>query len=408
MMKKVTAFSLLFLLSVPILNMQTYLSFAMHGKYVWMLVLPVTLLLMIFTKGKADWNWFLTELKPWLPLIFVGLLLVCIHGKFSGTNILSKLLIILLAFAVLKQQVSISKTIFFRVCALNSLAISVLGGVQVWILGYPMPGYDLNQNIFAGSAILIGGCSSLSAVIAESSVSKFEKSFYLVAGLLAVVTAICTECRTVLICLIPLILISVYAIAKRFKVSLTKMFIFSIVLLIGISSGIYANSGLVERIQLIIPEITQWVNGQSGTASTSIGIRLAMYKFAFTEIFPSSPWVGVGDLPGREIAKLFNYSGIVSSFVPNWTHFHNDCIQMLVTGGLLLLCAGFATFFLLLGKSNLNPLALWLLFCGFCFGITEIFLFRQNSFISFVILWSFYRLLAKGDSLCILQCRKNS
>lgn len=88
---------------------------------------------------------------------------------------------------------------------------------------------------------------------------------------------------------------------------------------------------------------------------------MAMWKFAFGDILPSCPFFGVGRMEGSQIAKLFDYHQIDPAYISNWTHFHNDIVQMLVSGGGLQFLGGAGTLILLYRSARKSVPLLWLL-----------------------------------------------
>ena len=385
----------LLLLSVSLyfLNATSYFRPLRYGKYLWLCTLPICLLTLAIGKTKFNKDFMVQQIKPWLPLFLAGIILFFYHGNFSGANVLGKFLILLLVFSLLVSTITLRLQTLFRINAFNCIVLSTLGFIQTHYLGYYVPGWDVNQNIFAGVIVLLGGFSCLSSFSQnqQEKISNIERCLYFLAGVAAIITAISTGCRTVFFTLIALLPLSIYSIKKYFQLPMRKVLLLAVLPFILLGIIILSDDLLVQRIRLILPEISQWTNNQQDIVSTSIGIRLSMYQIALFEIFPQFPLLGMGDLSGKEIANILGIHSITESYVNNWTHFHNDFLQMLVTGGICFVCLGILTFLWLLLNTKLNVLLLWLLGCGFLFGLTEVFFFRQNTFICFCTLWLFYQ-----------------
>lgn len=388
-------YAVLISISIYFLNATSYIQSLRYGKYLWLVTLPLVFLALTVNRLKFNKSFFMQEITPWIPIFLSGAVLFIIHGNFSGSNILGKLFILLMAFSLLVSHVKLNTKILFWVNAINCLLLTCLGWIQVSFLGFQVPGQDVNQNIFAGVIVLLGGFSCLSSFHNNqaSQLSPTDRAIFFIIGTISVITAILTGCRTVFLTLIVLLPLLAYSFIRFTNISKSKRFIIGLVLIIVVINFtlITNNDLLTQRIGKIIPEIVQWQSQQENVVSTSIGIRLSMYQIAIFDIFPKFPFFGMGDLSGEEIANILNIKSIVQSHINNWTHFHNDVLQMLVTGGLCFVMSASFVFLLLLKKALGNPLLLWLLGCGAMFGLTEIFFFRQNTFICFCTLWLFYQ-----------------
>ncbi len=355
-----------------------------HGKYLWKIVLPISLIALLLLWKEYKWKALIKECEPWFPLLFSSLVIFAVYGTWPAGRSLEAVGITLLAITILSQLKLISLRYFYWVNALTCVLLFSSGLIDVLVLGKHVPGETINQNIFAGVAVTVSGFSLISSFDRSINLRSFERKFFACAGILALAITIATQCRTVLLPIALLLLLvwngSVKSLGKGSAIALIALS------LSFLSIVIYFNPGLVVKLYKIIPEISEWLSSNN-VAQSSIGIRLEMYSFALTEVFPSHPFIGLGISDGSSVAAMFGDVRINEEFVRHWAHFHNDAIQMLVSGGLLQCVAAISTCFLLWRRSGKNVLILWLLACGILFGLTEIFFFRRNTFVCFLTLY---------------------
>lgn len=379
---------LLVSLCLFVFNAMPYPNFLRHGKYLWKLCIPLILLLLILDRRLFDREFAKCNLYPWLPIIIANLVLLFVHGNLPAGTPLGNLAIVIIAGALLSRAELITFEGLFKVNVATCFVLIMSGVLDVFVFNRAVPGELINQNIFAGVAILLGGFLILGC-FELNLVDKRIKVLGLSIGVATVVLALSTQCRTALLCGFVLVIMVLFFAFKNYGLKKTIAMAFFI-LFIAFAYFVFDHS-LFAKITKVTAEVERWRSSDEVVA-TSVGIRLAMWKFAFGDILPSYPFFGVGRMEGSQIAKLFDYHQIDPAYISNWTHFHNDIVQMLVSGGGLQFLGGAGTFVLLYRSARRSMPLLWLLLCGLVFGQTEIFFFRQNTFVCFATLWILFAL----------------
>lgn len=379
---------LLGFLCLFVFNALPYPDSLRHGKYLWKLCIPLILFLLILDRRLFDKEFARCNLYPWLPIVISNFVLLFIHGNLPAGTPLGNLIIIIIAGALLSRAELITFEDLFKVNAVTCFVLVMSGLLDVFIFDCKVPGELINQNIFAGIAILLGGFLILGCF--ESNLSdERTKVLGLLIGIATVILALSTKCRTALVCSFVLAIMVLFVTFKNYGARKTIVTAFLLFLFVFVY--FVFDHSLFFKITKIATEFEGWRSSDEAVA-TSVGIRLAMWKFAFGDILPSYPFFGVGRMEGSQIAELFNYHQIDPAYISNWTHFHNDIVQMLVSGGGLQFLGGAGTFVLLYRSARRSMPLLWLLLCGLVFGQTEIFFFRQNTFVCFATLWILFAL----------------
>ncbi len=154
---------------------------------------------------------------------------------------------------------------------------------------------------------------------------------------------------------------------------------------------------VTDRVYEAVDELMAFF--QSGRQDTSVGSRLAMWSVAW-DAFQQSPWFGIGKsgwLLARDMAVS---DGRLSAFSADFTHVHNEYLDMATKHGLF----GLSSYlFLMLGpmllffgpyKQHPNPQVRTLAIAGMVvpmmyldFGLTQVFLSHNSGRVVLSALW---------------------
>jgi O-antigen ligase len=91
-------------------------------------------------------------------------------------------------------------------------------------------------------------------------------------------------------------------------------------------------TGVAERLSQGVDDVETYFAG--GSAFTNVGIRLALWKEASLHI-AAHPLLGIDPVRAKREERKMVAAGLVDPVVLDTVHYHNDSMQMLVTGGLL-------------------------------------------------------------------------
>ena len=138
---------------------------------------------------------------------------------------------------------------------------------------------------------------------------------------------------------------------------------------------------LTGRLQQGVTDLVQYSHGNT---NSSWGLRLEMWKMAVMT-FPESPIYGWGD----NAAETMEKAGIVPP-LKEWfiAHFHNDFLNALTMGGLIM-AGGWVTTIICLIKNSYKDLPrLCSLASILAAGLVDRDWFDQDVLFPFVILWT--------------------
>jgi O-antigen ligase len=161
-----------------------------------------------------------------------------------------------------------------------------------------------------------------------------------------------------------------------------------------VSTCFIPQTGVRERIDEGISDVTQYFNG--GPSYTSVGIRLELWRSAL-HLIEKRPLLGASIPTVRAEMEQLVAAGRAQPYVLEFDHFHNDILQVLVFGGVAGLLAWGATLvapFLFFRRQlqagdHLNAPALagmLLVLCYFSFGLTEVIFWSMLSNIFYAMM----------------------
>lgn len=166
-----------------------------------------------------------------------------------------------------------------------------------------------------------------------------------------------------------------------------KIFSLILLLLFFIYSTAYLNSDIIEsRIEKTQYELTQISNG---SYSTSIGLRLSMWK-AGLELAKNPTLIGLGDAH-IELKQRLADEGKIPQNVVKWPHYHNDYISSLVKRGvlgfiMLITLLSFPVYCYFKNKSEYTFIALGISTVYAVCSITDIPLFQAGPLIMYLVI----------------------
>jgi len=106
------------------------------------------------------------------------------------------------------------------------------------------------------------------------------------------------------------------------------------------ASYLTPQTGVANRVAEAVSDVELYTSGAS--AFTNVGIRLALWKEASLQI-RAHPLFGVDKLRAKNEEKQLVDAGLVDPVVLEMPHYHNDALQVLVTGGVTGLTIWLAT-----------------------------------------------------------------
>lgn len=361
-------------------------------------VLWVCLFVSIFWEWKEiDLSLFKTYFLVLLPIIAICFFLYFYHGRTFDLGYVKYALLFLLAGSVCSNAKNFNLRAFFVVGALSCVAIFLVALYQIDVLGYLVPNGDLNQNVFASMAMIIGSATFFAYLY--PSLHHFERLLYTVCGSLAIWVALRTTCRTAYVTELILCFLFLYLarIKLRWTLKESTLFVF-LVLLSMVLVVVFSPSEAANKFSVISSQIYDyWYLDPQETTRTSVGARLVIWKVALFDIIPSHFLFGVGDVRQLDWINLITVANVDTDFWERILHFHNEGINIFVTGGLLLFLVSNWLLYKLFQAARGEPVLLCLLVGSVSWGVTEVAFFHKNYFFVFLSLWLLYECTLHND-----------
>lgn len=356
------------------------------------------LFIYIFLSWKEiDLSVFKIYFRMLLPVVITCLFLYIYHRQAFDLSYVKYAVLFLLAGSVCAKEKSFNLRKFFLIGALSCVAIFLVALYQIDILGYLVPNGDLNQNVFASMAMIIGSATFFSCLY--PGLHLFERLLYAVCGSLALWVALRTTCRTAYVTELILCFLFLYLARIKLRWTLKESALFvSLVLLSMVFVVIFSPSEAGNKFSVIWSQIFDfWNLNPRETTETSIGLRLAMWKAALFDVIPNHFLFGVGDIRHLDRLKLITGSNVDTNFLGTLLHFHNEGMNIFVTGGLLLFLVSNWLLYKLFQAARGEPVLLCLLVGSVSWGITEVAFFHKNYFFVFLSLWLLYECALHND-----------
>ena len=353
--------------------------------------------LVFFNWTEIDLSLFKIYFSVLLPVITTCFFLYFYHRRGFDLAYVKYSLLFLLVASVCADVKCFGLRSFFGVGALSSVAIFLVALYQIDVLGYLVPNGDLNQNVFASMAMIIGSATFFAYLY--PSLHHFERLLYTVCGSLAIWVALRTTCRTAYVTELILCFLFLYLarIKLRWTLKESALFVF-LMLLSMVLVVVFSPSEAANKFSVISSQIYDyWYLDPQETTKTSVGARLVLWEVALFDIIPSHFLFGVGDVRQLDWINLITVANVDTDFWERILHFHNEGINIFVTGGLLLFLVSNWLLYKLFQAARGEPVLLCLLVGSVSWGVTEVAFFHKNYFFVFLSLWLLYECALHND-----------
>ncbi len=247
--------------------------------------------------------------------------------------------------------------------------------------------------------VVIGNTSFFSLLYKD--LNRWNRLFFALCGVLAIWVALRTTCRTAYVTEAVVACLFSYLAHKRVEWPWRKTICFLSFAVVSLFLVVVVSPETTEyKFKAISLEISRFLGlGDGETTSSSVGLRLAMWKAAFADIIPNYWCFGIGEVYRVDLLKIIPTSNIDRDFLRTLLHFHNEGINIFVTGGLLLFVASNWLLYRLVVIAKNEPVQLCLLVGTFVWGMTEV-AFRHKLFlIVFLSIWLLYECAIRNEHL---------
>ena len=400
-------FLVLWFLSLYVLNAVGNMDAVQHwvgGRRYLNVLWVVTALYLLISKFNVDRD-FLVQ-KMWLlaPIGAVCVFLYFYHDKSFDLGFLKYAVLLVLTASVVRHLAWFDRKIFFRINSAACLVVFAAALYQLLWLHRLVPDGDINQNIFAPQAMILGGIAVFALLYDE--VSKGERLLHAVCGLLALWVALRTSCRTAYVAEMAMAGLFCLLAYRKYRWSFYWVLLGMLAAAaVMVAVVLFSPSVTESKFGRISTEIVGFLDLQSGkTTGSSIGLRLAMWQAALTEIIPKHFWLGVGEISRVDFASLFPHTKIDKNFLSTLQHFHNEGINIFVTGGVVLFVAANGLLYQLFRQARTEPVLLCILVGTVVFGITEVTWLHKSCFLLLTSVWLLYECAGEKAAGDVAKC----
>ena len=409
--RKVLLFAILFLFSLYIINVIGNLDGAsvLLGKRRYLNVLWALLAIyLIVFRREVEWSFFWERFSLVLPIFLVCIFLYFYHGRVFDLSHIKYVFLFILASSVICKERKIGLRYFFTVNSISCLIIFFVAVYQMWVLKCPVPNGDINQNVFACFAAIIGNVSLFSVLY--KNLGRRNRLLFSLCGILAIWVALRTTCRTAYVTEVFLVGLLAFLACTKLKWSWRKATIFLLSMAIVLLFLAVEGSSVTEwKFKAIPSEILNFLElGKNETTNTSVGLRLAMWKAAFTDLLPNHLCFGIGDVRELNLLGLISNSNIDKDFLKEMGHFHNEGVNVLVMGGLLLFIVSNWLLYRLFIIAKSESVLLCLLVAAVTWGMTEVAFYHKPVLIVFLSIWLLYECAIRNERRNAVESGRDS
>jgi O-Antigen ligase len=379
--------------------------FGPTGRPLWVVLatlVPLVYLLRFGTEARVA---LLQDVKrwllPWLPLILAYAIVVMWHGRIFGfvSVLTSRLLYAALIYSC-ARLIGITHRHLWAAAVIGCFLYAIAGVMDYYSYTLQWPVTSQLNRYFAesgayrvgvgGNPITFGSFTIwmlgivLVGLLQLKATDKRDIIVGLSAALMAFLVCLMTQSRGPLLGLVPLMGIGFFFIRPGYRLAAVAVPVFAGALIISLFH-LYDPGNRFDRV---LSDIALYVS-QGKSSFTTVGARLEMWEMV-GEGLSLSPWIGPGVASVADLSKQL--PGGASSFgdVLAQRHFHNDVMQSLAIGGLLLLAGHIATLVCLIRNARHNASLLWLVLAALAFGLTDRVIHENNLFTFLVVTWALF------------------
>lgn len=398
----------------PVVGAKVF-PFGDGGRYLSVLAAPCALLLIFYaviSKQVVMQSLFMDGVKwamPLFPLALAFYVSTVVHpGTQMHGEILSRIFYGVLLFLGARLVGVRTKHLIFG-AFIASFAYFVVSIHDVFVMNLNMPPANYRIFIDESGAVRAGGGSNpihfgqvsifLLGVLALAIFSGRDifgiKALLLwgIGVLLALLAALLTLSRGPLLALFPLAVLVFYSANREVRKWLLVAFF---VICMFAMSVLIAYPDALSRIVLAWTEVERYFAEPTFTFS-SVGARLEMWRVGLLA-WSTSPFFGVGFVSYAQLQQNIPLLGVIDPVVASHMHFHNDYMQSLVQGGIVLILGLIATQFIIAYVHRKNFYILWLVSAWVVFSMVDLLFFKKSMLTMFVSAYALYSAAEKNDA----------
>lgn len=374
------------------------------GRYLSVLITPLGLLYFIFIIKRKSLTYLLDGVKkltPWFPFIIAFIVISFLHQRNFNTSQLSLRIIFAIVLYACARALQISHRQLLLAAAIGAWLYLICSFVDVLTYYYPtvlrleIPRHLTEKGIyrvgggggnpihFANASMWLAGICTL-GIFYKNTLFKAEKYFLFISAIIVFFVCLATQSRGALLATIPLVALVSLQIDRKFK---KLIFVF---VLLAVASGflLATQTEFFHRIKRVFYDLYYYITEPNFIIS-SVSARLEMWRLSIHN-WQDHFFIGVGIPSIQELITNYPPKSPVHPAILIQPHFHNDWMQAISLGGLLLLLGLLISFILIIINSRKDPVLLWIVLAAFCFGLSDLIMFQNTMLTFFIAAWALF------------------
>lgn len=383
-----------------------FLPLGDSGRYLSILIAPLGIFYLLFLVRQDRFSLLLKgfqRLWIWLPFFLAFGVVYAIHQTdFKWVQLFQKFIFAIILYAcafhlkVNHKQLIIAASIGAWLYFLSSVVDAwTFYNPTIFNLKFPrhltengiyrVGGGGGNPIHFANASMWLSGiCAVGLTVLSRNKASYLEKTLVLSAAIIAFLVCLATQSRGALVALVPLfVLLTLQASAKHRKLIIGFAFIsFCLAVLLATQTDFF------HRLKRVFFDLYYYITEPSFIIS-SVSARIEMWNMTI-QAWGNNITFGAGVTSIAELLELYPSQSTVHPVIFMQPHFHNDWIQSISIGGLVLLLGLLSTYLLLIYKSRKDMICLWIVIAALFFGLSDLILFQNTMLTFFISAWALF------------------
>lgn len=381
-----------------------FLPLGDSGRYLSVLIAPIGLLYLIFLVKRKSLIYLLDgvrKLIPWLPFFIAFIIISFLHQRNFNTSQISLRIVFAIILYACARALQIRHRQLLIAAAIGACLYLICSFLDILTYYYPtilqleIPRHLTEKGIyrvgggggnpihFANASMWLAGICTL-GVFYKNTFTKVEKYFLSISAVIVLLVCLATQSRGALLASIPLVVLVSFQVDQKFK----KLIFVFVLLALGSIFLLATQTEFFHRIKRIFYDLYYYITEPNFIIS-SVSARLEMWYLSLHS-WQDHFFIGVGIPNIQELITLYPPKIAIHPAILMQPHFHNDWMQAISLGGLLLLLGLLISFILIIVNSRKDPVLLWIVLAAFCFGLSDLIMFQNTMLTFFIAVWALF------------------
>lgn len=355
------------------------------GRYLSVLAGPLSLLFLL-TYDRLRWRDALRDAlqfaSPFAPFLLACGMVLLAHPDATIGDPFSRVFWAAI-IAAAATRVRPPRATVYSAAAIGAVAYLAVAVRDIRVLGAVRAGAEVNEIIFAQTAMLAAGLAIVGSY-AERTSHWFWRLGWFFAGAGSLIAVGLSGSRGPLLAVFVLIALLAWDGWKRGHRQTVVLGLFTS---LAVVAAALVWTPLGPRVQLGWTEAREYFLASNPTV-TSVGIRLELWRIALVKI-AEQPLLGFGYSTVHDLAtQVGELRFMPPEILDQFHHFHSDWAHALMAGGFVLLAGLTISVIALLRQARGDLARGWLVLAMITFGLTDLAFFRKPGFTLFIAAWA--------------------